>query len=832
MTIEQKIGFDRILEMVAARCTTEYGKNRTEEERFCTEEKEVEYRQSLSEEMRQIIMMESSYPDTPFIDCIPFLKPLESGYSYIDLQSLLKLKDSLETLRKVLNFFSNSKEGLYPRLKEMTAPVCQFPEVTRRIDTLVDRFGEIRDTASDNLLQLRRNIKEKEGTISRRIQAILRRAQEDGVADEDASVSVRDGRVLIPISVGNKKKLPGFVYDESASGKTAFVEPMEIVELNNQVRELHFAEQREIIKILAEFTDFLRPYLGDIIISAEYMGELDFISAKAYIATRFQGGKPVISHEGELRLQRARHPLLEEALTKEGKAIVPLDLTLTPQKRILLISGPNAGGKSVCLKTVGLLQYMFQWGLPITTSESSELRIFDKIFIDIGDDQSIENDLSTYSSHLNNMKNILAEATERSLVLIDEFGSGTEPTAGGAIAEEILSALEQRGCYGVITTHYTNLKFYADKSSGVVNGAMLFDVQKIQPLFKLEMGLPGNSFAFELARKIGLPESIVHGAEERAGTDFVTLERHLRKIARNKKQLEERLVKIKNTDKTLENITEKYEKELGDIKAVRKKMIDQAKAEAAEILSTANKKIESTIREIRESQAEKEKTRQVRQDLNDFTESLKEETKSETDLAIDKKMSQILERKQRQAQRREERAKKALERNNTHEETIPVKKEEPLKMELGAKVKIIGSDMVGEIVQISGKKISVAVGSIITKMSPDAVEVISSKKFKESVKPSPRTNTFDTSISDRKLNFHPSIDIRGARLEEAIDIVTRFIDDALMLGMNEVTILHGKGNGVLREEIRKYLRITPGVKSFRDESVEHGGTGITIVELD
>lgn len=840
MTIEQKIGFDRILEMVAARCTTGYGSNRVSEEKFCTDEKEIEMRQSLTDEMRLILMFESSFPNTPFIDCIPFLKPLEAGYSYIDLQSLNKLKEALETLRKVLNFFSNAKEGLYPGLKAMTSPICQFPEVIRRIDALVDRFGEVRDNASDGLLQIRRGLREKEGTISRRIQSILHKAQEEGIADEDASVSVRDGRVLIPIAAGNKKKLPGFVYDESASGKTSFVEPMEIVELNNQVRELHFAEQREIIRILAEFTDFLRPYLPEIIASAEYIGELDFISAKAYVAMRFQGGKPVISKEGELRLQRARHPILEEALSKEGKQIVPLDIILSRQKRILLISGPNAGGKSVCLKTVGLLQYMFQWGMPVSASESSELRIFDKIFIDIGDDQSIENDLSTYSSHLNNMKNMLAEATENSLVLIDEFGSGTEPAAGGAIAEEILSELEKRGSYGVITTHYTNLKFYADKSSGVANGAMLFDVQKIQPLFKLEMGLPGNSFAFELARKIGLPEAIVHGAEERAGTDFVTIERHLRKIARNKKQLEERLVKIKNTDKTLESITEKYEKELGDIKAVRKKMIDEAKAEAAEILATANKQIEATIREIRESQAEKEKTRQVRQNLNEFAETLKEGAKSETDIAIDKKMNQILERKQRQAKRKEERALKEQRRSAEGAAGTPVniaagqtaKEAEKLVLEQGAKVKVLGSDLVGEVVQVSGKKVSVAIGAIISKMSIDAVEVISAKKFKESVKPSSRKSTFDTSMTDRKLNFHPSIDIRGARLEEAIDIVVKFIDDATMLGMGQVTILHGKGNGVLREEIRKYLKITPGVKSFRDETVERGGTGITIVELE
>ncbi|MBQ2243178.1 MAG: Smr/MutS family protein [Bacteroidales bacterium] len=835
--IEPKIGFDKIREMISAKCGTEYGRHRVEEEAFSTNRKEIEHRLSLTDEMRLIQIFESSFPDSGFIDCIPFLIPLQAGYSHIDTISLAKLRDTLETLRKILNFFKNTGEGEYPCLKKMSETIFTFPEVSRRIDTILDRFGEVRDNASDALFEIRRSIREKEGTISRRIQAILRKAQEDGVAEEDASVSVRDGRMLIPVAVGNKKKIPGFVYDESASGKTAFVEPMEIVELNNQVRELHFAEQREIVRILTEFTEFLRPYLPEIIASAEYMGELDFISAKAMVASRFAAGKPVISVSGEVRLQRARHPLLEENLKREGKKIVPLDLQLNPDKRILLISGPNAGGKSVCLKTVGLLQYMMQWGMLITTAESSELPVFKDIFIDIGDNQSIENDLSTYSSHLLNMKNILDEAGDRSLVLIDEFGSGTEPAAGGAIAEEILSELERRGCYGVITTHYTNLKFYAGNSTGVINGAMLFDVQKIEPLFKLEMGLPGNSFAFELARKMGLPESIVHGAEERAGSDFVTIERNLRKIARNKKQLEERLAKIKSTDKTLENITEKYEKELGDIKSVRKGIIEEAKREAQEILAQANKKIEATIKEIKESQAEKEKTKVARKSLTLFQEELTSGAKSKTDEDIDRKMAQIIERKKRQQERKEQREKKRGGQDSAAEAKEVIKEvqeqKEAAQIVVGGKVKVKGSELVGEVVKVSGKSISVAIGEIITKMSIDKVEGISGKQYKDHFKPAERKSVYSgSSISERRLNFNPNIDIRGKRLDEAIEIVTRFIDDAIMVDMGQVSILHGKGNGVLREEIRKYLKITPGVKSFRDEHIERGGTGITIVELD
>jgi DNA mismatch repair protein MutS2 len=480
---------------------------------------------------------------------------------------------------------------------------------------------------------------------------------------------------------------------------------------------------------------------------------------------------------------------------------------------------------------------MMQWGMLITTAESSELPVFKDIFIDIGDNQSIENDLSTYSSHLLNMKNILDEAGDRSLVLIDEFGSGTEPAAGGAIAEEILSELERRGCYGVITTHYTNLKFYAGNSTGVINGAMLFDVQKIEPLFKLEMGLPGNSFAFELARKMGLPESIVHGAEERAGSDFVTIERNLRKIARNKKQLEERLAKIKSTDKTLENITEKYEKELGDIKSVRKGIIEEAKREAQEILAQANKKIEATIKEIKESQAEKEKTKVARKSLTLFQEELTSGAKSKTDEDIDRKMAQIIERKKRQQERKEQREKKRGGQDSAAEAKEVIKEvqeqKEAAQIVVGGKVKVKGSELVGEVVKVSGKSISVAIGEIITKMSIDKVEGISGKQYKDHFKPAERKSVYSgSSISERRLNFNPNIDIRGKRLDEAIEIVTRFIDDAIMVDMGQVSILHGKGNGVLREEIRKYLKITPGVKSFRDEHIERGGTGITIVELD
>lgn len=832
---ESKLGFDKLREYVSARCATGYGRDRAASEAVSTDPAEIEHRLGLTDEMRVILMFESSFPGTGFTDCIPFLVPLRSPFSHIDLPSLSMLRISLDTLRRILGFFSSGREGQYPLLKAMSASVLSFPEVLRRIDCILDKYGEVRDNASDGLYAVRRAIKDKEGAVSRRIQAILRKAQEDGVADDSASVSVRDGKMLIPVASGNKKKVPGIVYDESASGKTSFIEPMEVVELNNQLRELHFEEQREILKILTDFTDFLRPYIDDVIESEKFMGELDFIMAKASVSSRFKAGRPVLSDRGELILKKARHPLLEEALEREGKSIVPLDVTLTPQKRILLISGPNAGGKSVCLKTVGLLQYMFQWGLLIPASESSELAVFNDMFVDIGDDQSLENDLSTYSSHLLNMKEAVMNADDRSLVLIDEFGSGTEPAAGGAIAEEILSEFEKKGCYGVITTHYTNLKFYANNSSRIANGAMLFDVQKIMPLFRLEIGLPGNSFAFELARKIGLPEYIVKGAEERAGKDYVAVERNLRKIARNKKALEEKLVRVKAADRTLDSMTEKYEKELADIKSLRKSIIDEAREQAREILAQANKKIENTIREIRESQAEKQKTIIARNELKEFSDSVADgsSVRNETDEKIERKMAQIIERKKRQEERRARRQQDAASPAPEQKQSAgPVSADDtPGKVAAGTFVRM-ENGMVGEVVQVSGNKATVAVGEILTRTDIARLVPVSANQYRSAVKSRPVSGvSLSSSISERKLNFKPSIDVRGMRLEEAIPVVNHFIDDAMMVGMPEVSILHGKGNGILKEEIRKILKITPGVVSFADEHVERGGSGITVVKL-
>lgn len=840
--IEAILGFDRVRKIISDRCSTEYATARTAEENFSTDAREIRQRLLLTDEMRMIVMFEESFPSNGYIDCVRFLEILANEGSNIDLVSLGKLKTMLETLRRITLFFSNIKDGIYPNLKKMVSSIVLFPEVQQRIDTILDKFGNVKDTASDELYDIRRKLKDKEGAISKRIGILLKKAQADGIVDQDASVVVRDGKMLIPVSTSNKRKIQGFVYDESSSGKTTFIEPAEIVEITNEISELHFAETREIARILYEFSDWLRPYVPDLLDGAKCIGEMDFLIAKAQTALDFVAGMPIISDTEEMDLRKARHPLLERSLKRDGKEIVPLTVTLTPQKHILLISGPNAGGKSVCLKTVGLLQYMFQWGMLIPTSETSEMMVFDRIMADIGDGQSIDNDLSTYSSFLESMKDMLKEADSHTLVLIDEFGSGTEPAAGGAIAEAILNEFDKRGVYGVITTHYTNLKLYASGAdTGVINGAMQFDAKNIAPLFKLEMGLPGNSFAFELARKMGLPEEIIKDAENRAGEEFVGIERNLRKIARNRRVLDEKIQKIRNTDKTLESITDKYQKELEDIRKKRQEIIDEAKREAEDIVKGANRQVEHTIRTIKEKQAEKSQTRKARADLQDFVNALaakKEQDQQDRDSYLEDKLRKVNERQQRQLARKNRRATTEDQKrmNEEAEKSRMISSFRSGPLQVGEKVRIKANGMVGEVAIVSDKAVTVIIGNIKSKMPLDKVERITSNEYKSAVKAAPKpvtqTTSMDSSISERKLNFKMELDVRGQRVNEALDNVMHYIDDAIMLNVSSVRIIHGKGTGALRDEIQRFLRATPGVVSAKDESIQLGGSGVTVVTFD
>ena len=820
-SVEEKLGFDVVRRLIAGRCNTDYATLRVRDEEFSTDPQEISRRLKLTDEMRLVLMFEEAFPTSGYIDGKPFLQPLEGEGSNIDLLSLGKLRTMTETVRKLTAFWNGVKDGIYPNLKRMAAQAPYFPEITRRIDALLDKTGQLRDNASPELADIRRSIRDRENSISRKAAEILRKAQAEGLADADAGVSIRDGKYLIPVNAAVKRRLPGFVMDQSASGKTAFVEPVEIIDLENEISSLHFEEARETARILHEFTEFLHPYLPRLLESAEFLGETDFIMAKARTALDFIAGMPIISQDGSLSLRKARHPLLERALHAEGKQMVPQDVSLTRAKHILLISGPNAGGKSVCLKTTGLLQYMFQWGMLIPTSEVSELPVFDRIMVSIGDNQSIDNDLSTYSSFLEDMKTMLQLADERTLVLIDEFGSGTEPAAGGAIAEAILSELDKRGVFGVITTHYTNLKLYASGSdTGVINGAMQFDAQKIAPLFKLETGLPGNSFAFEMARKMGLPESIVKDAEERAGEEFVGIERNLRRIVRNRRALDEKLQKIRKTDKALDAITEKYEKELSDLKARKQDILDEAKREAEGIVKSAGKAVEKTIRDIKEAQAEKEQTRAARSELQGFMAAL-EQKKSREAQARDRYIDAKLEKLRKRQQRKGIEAGLTAARDNA-----------PLR--IGEKVRLKSNGMVGEVTKVSGKSVSFVVGSLSSTVKADQLERISSGEFKAASKGavSVRPAWEDPSIRGRKLNFRTELDVRGERLQDALDQVMHYVDDAIMLSMPSVRIIHGKGTGVLREEIQKYLRTVPGVASAQDEDIQLGGSGVTVVRFD
>ncbi|MBR3302738.1 MAG: Smr/MutS family protein [Bacteroidales bacterium] len=829
-TLEEKVGFSFIRERIKQHCSTNYGRVRAESESISDSAVAIERRLALTEEMLTIYRLERRFPQGEFTDCTAFLPALSAPHSSISIENLRRLASFMENLRQLLSFFRSCKEGAYPALMQFSSAIDFNTEIAAKIDTLLDKNGDIKESATPELYKICKELNSIQNSIGRRVEALLKKAKEEGFADADATVSVRDGKLLIPLSSYNKRSIAGIVQDESASGKTFFVEPLEVVELNNKVRSLMFEKQREIAKILMEFTEQIRPYIPTLLEGAKFVGEIDFIRAKAECAHQMECGKPIISHNGSLKIVKGRHPLLESALFKEGKKMVPVDLELDRAHHILIISGPNAGGKSVCLKTTGLLQYMFQWGMLTSCSAVSEFPIFKNIAIDIGDEQSMENDLSTYSSHLLNMRNLLKEATESTLVLIDEFGSGTEPAAGGAIAEAILEELEGRGTYGVITTHYTNLKIFAESSNGVVNGAMQFDAVNIRPLYKLEIGVPGNSFAFDLARKTGLPEQIVKRAEQKAGESFIDLEKQLRKISKNRRKLDEKLAKVKSADKTLESVTEQYTQELQDIKKAKREILEKAKEEARLILADANRQVEQTIKQIKERQAERQATKIAREQLKEFGSSLESEQLSAEDKKIEAKMEALLRRKQRQKQRKEKRAEQ-----ESHSE--PNKESEmQLELKIGSKVKVEGSALAGEVIKIEKEWVTISVGEISSRVKRKDIKVISNKEFgsvaavQRAVRSGYSVNV-DENIRRRKLEFKTEIDIRGQRLEEAVATISRFIDDAVMVGAPQVRILHGKGTGVLREELRKFLKTNPSVVSCQDEDVRFGGAGITIVTL-
>ena len=819
---EEKIGFDRIREQVTALCSTPSAKAKLAEEGFSTSADEIERRLSLMNEMRSLLMLERDFPDGDYPDPAPLVAKIRVEGSYLLAAEADQLRKALVTVGAIAEFILGRGGAHYPRLWELSRRVTLFPEIVRAIDAILDDRGEVKDSASPELQQVRRAIREREGQAAKRLQQVLQRAKQAGIVDADAVLSVRDGRPVIPVAAANKRKLQGFIHDESATGRTFYVEPVEVVEINNELKELEYAERREVVKVLSAFTESIRLDAEAIADAGDYLSSVDMIRAKARWALANDAGKPILSTDDRLELRTARHPLLQQTLKAAGREIVPLDLQLDRRKHILVISGPNAGGKSVCLKTTGIVQYMFQCGFPVPASEVSELPVFQSIFIDIGDEQSIDNDLSTYSSHLLNMKNMLAGASDRTLVLIDEFGSGTEPVIGGAIAEAILERLLAKGCYGVITTHYANIKYYASSAEGIANGAMMFDVQNIRPLFRLETGKPGSSFAVEIARKIGLPEEIIRAASEKAGSDHINIEKQLREIARDKHYWEQKRDRIRLTDRKVEELEQNYAEQLAKIRAERQEILKKAKQEAQQLIADANRQIENTIRTIREAQAEKELTRLARRELDDFRETVEQADSSEKEAAV----AREIERIERRRQRRDER--KARQGAKAAEAPAPVP-EKPREAVVGSKVRMAGQVMVGVVQSVKGNRAQVAFGQILTTVDKSRLTVVSNNEYREATRPVTARTVVSVDISSRKLNFKDHIDVRGMRASEALDMVQNFIDDALMVGVGSVSILHGKGTGALKEEIRRYLRTVPEVVSAADEHADRGGAGITIV---
>ena len=837
---EQKIGFDQIRQLLKEKCLSTLGEERVTDMAFSDRFSEVEERLDQVFEFVRILREEDNFPAQYFFDVRPSLRRIRVEGMYLDEQELFDLRRSLETIRDIVRFLQKSEReeeetaSHYPCLKRLAGDITVFPQLIGKINGILSPYGKIKDNASAELARIRRELVSTMGSISRSLNNILRNAQSEGIVDKDVAPTMRDGRLVIPVVPALKRKIKGIVHDESASGKTVFIEPAEVVEANNRIRELEGDERREIIRILVEFSNLLRPSISDILLSYEFLAEIDFIRAKALFSEQITGLKPAFENKQVLDWTMAVHPLLQLSLAKHGKKVVPLDIELSEKQRILIISGPNAGGKSVCLKTVGLLQYMLQCGLLIPMHERSHAGIFSNIFIDIGDEQSIEDDLSTYSSHLTNMKIMMKNCNERSLILIDEFGGGTEPQIGGAIAEAVLKRFNQKQTFGVITTHYQNLKHFAEDHEGVVNGAMLYDRHLMQALFQLQIGNPGSSFAVEIARKIGLPEDVIADASEIVGSEYINADKYLQDIVRDKRYWEGKRQTIRQREKHMEETITRYQTEIEDLQKSRKEILRKAKEEAEQLIQEANARIENTIRTIKEAQAEKEKTRQARQELADFRQSMEALAAKEQEEKIARKIEKLKEKQNRKKEKKANKGQENMLSAQASAEQQARKEAERLAAIVpGSNVRIKGQTSVGEVMEVNGKNATAAFGSIKTTVKLDRLERTNAqpKQADVSAKSTYISSQTQDSMYEKKLNFKQDIDVRGMRGDEALQAVTYFIDDAILVGMSRVRILHGTGTGILRTLIRQYLQTVPGISHFADEHIQFGGAGITVVDL-
>ncbi len=872
---EKKLGIDKIRNILKGYCLSDLGKDLVQNMSFSNIKDEVALSLQQTREFRNV---KEAYQDIPlafFFDVRMTLKRIRLENTHFEIEELFDFRRSLDTINKLVGFIQeinrvddnedggNILKRPYPALYDLQDGIATFPVLVQQADQIMDKWGRIRDSASPELLQIRRELKRMEGSVSQTLHHILHSAQAEGLVDKDTAPTLRDGRLVIPIAPGVKRKIQGIVHDESASGRTLYIEPTEVVEANNKIRDLENKERQELIRILTTYTKRVRPHINEIVDSYRFLAQIDFIQAREGLAKAMRATEPTLSETPTVDWIEARHPLLEQSLhdkssnrvsgeslaNEHPNRIVPLEITLKADKHILIISGPNAGGKSVCLKTVGLLQYMLQCGLSIPVSDRSSAGIFDDIMIDIGDEQSLENDLSTYSSHLWNMKNMIKQASDRTLILIDEFGTGTEPQIGAAIAQAVLTQFWGKKAWAVITTHYQNLKHFSEDHPGVVNGAMLYDRHEMRPLFQLAIGRPGSSFAIEIARKIGLPESVIQEASDIVGSDYIQSDKYLQDIVRDKRYWENKRQAIHQREKDLEKRIAEYEETVERVEKSRKEIITRAKAQANDLIKESNKRIENAIREIKEHQAEKEETRKVRQELAKFQQDIAdsspaEEKKSKkgknhgllTEEEFQAKVDKLRERKLRHEKRQAEKAaKKSLQ-----QATPKPSKDAPLVK--GDSVRIKGLTSVGTIESVDGKMALVIFGGMKTMMRLERLE-----RYSQATNHNANTNGKTTlskietykpssimtrnTIDEHQKSFKPEIDVRGFRTDEVLLKVQRFVDDALLVGSSQLRILHGKGNGILRQEIQKFLKTMPYVKSVRDEHVQFGGAGITVVEL-
>ncbi len=845
-TYEQKIGFDQIRSRLTALCLCSLGEGLVRDMAFSVSFDDI--RRQVKQTMEFVLILkEEDFPDQNFFDVRPSLKRIRIQNTCLDVEELFNLQRSLATIDNIVTFLHRCQDEentipSFPHLYGLTADVKTYPQMVRRIDQILDKYGHVKDTASPELLQIRRELASTAGSVSRALQNILKSAKGEGLIDKDVSPTLRDGRLVIPVAPAMKRKIRGIVHDESDTGRTVFIEPAEVVEANNKIRELESEERKEINRILMEFTQTVRPEVEEMLASYEFLAQIDFIRAKAKFAIITNSTEPRMENKQVLDWAIAVHPLLELKFStyntqhpdETPRKVVPLDITLNNKQRLLLISGPNAGGKSVCLKTTGLLQYMFQCGMPVPVAKSSIFGIFRSIFIDIGDEQSLENDLSTYSSHLLNMKNMMKHCDGKSLILIDEFGGGTEPQIGGAMAEAMLKVFNKKHAFGVITTHYQNLKHYAQETEGIVNGAMLYDRQQMQPLFQLSIGNPGSSFAIEIARKTGIPDEVIKDASEIVGKDYINSDKYLQDIVRDKRYWEQKRQSIHQHEKQMEQTIQRYEEDIQKVHDERKAIIARAKEEAEQMLKESNAKIEQTIKDIKEAQAEKERTRMIRQDLADFKQDIRE---IDPDIA-DEKIRRQMEKLMRRREKKKKTLSPPLPRNGegeNHPDGSPhhggdVRQDREGLLE-GSFVRLKGQSTVGQIQKISGNEATVIFGHITTNVKLNRLEPAEPPKKEKNVAATFVSVQTRDDIRQTTLNFKEQLDVRGMRGDEAIQAVTYFIDDALVARASRVKILHGTGTGALKTVIRQYLNTMPPVADFYDEDIRFGGAGITIVEL-